>query len=89
MLQLRFLFWISEIVVVLLVMIPIARFLLYQWSFHQLEFVNRFSHGEQMRLCRLGTDSLRTHRRRKPDSNPRSRYEKSAPAQSAVRARPT
>jgi hypothetical protein len=29
MLQLRFLFWISEIVVVLLMIIPIARFLLY------------------------------------------------------------
>jgi hypothetical protein len=45
MLQLRCLFWISEIVVVLLVIIPIARFLLYQWSLRELEFVNRFSQG--------------------------------------------
>jgi hypothetical protein len=45
MLRLRFLFWISEVVVVLLVIIPIARFLLYQWSLRELEFTNRFSQG--------------------------------------------
>jgi hypothetical protein len=45
MLQLRFLFWISEVVVVLLVVIPIARFLLYQWGLRELEFTNRFSQG--------------------------------------------
>lgn len=45
MLQLRCLFWISEIVVVMLVIIPIARFLLYQWSLRELEFVSRFNQG--------------------------------------------
>ena len=45
MLRLRCLFWISEVVVVLLVIIPIARFLLYQWSLRELEFTNRFSQG--------------------------------------------
>jgi hypothetical protein len=45
MLRLRCLFWIGEIIVVMLVIIPIARFLLYQWSLRELEFVNRFSQG--------------------------------------------
>jgi hypothetical protein len=45
MLQLRCLFWISEIIVVMLVIIPIARFLLDQWSLRELEFVNRFRQG--------------------------------------------
>ena len=45
MVQLRCLFWISEIIVVLLVIIPIARFLLYQWNLRELEFVDRFSQG--------------------------------------------
>jgi len=64
MLQLRCLFWISEIVVVLLVIIPIARFLLYQWSLRELEFVGlrdvaelrpnqiAFGHQRMMELAR-------------------------------------
>ena len=40
---LRLLFWIGEIIVVALVIIPIVRFLLYQWDVRRMEFVNRFS----------------------------------------------
>jgi hypothetical protein len=58
MLQLRCLFWISEIIVVMLVIIPIARFLLYQWSLRELEFVNRFSQGSLGVYLAL----LRSHR---------------------------
>jgi hypothetical protein len=43
LLLLRVLFWISEIVVVALVIIPIFRFLLYQWGARKQEFDNRFT----------------------------------------------
>ena len=43
MLLLRMLFWVSEIIVVSLVIMPIIRFLIYQWGARKLEFENRFT----------------------------------------------
>ena len=41
--MLRALFWISEVIIVALVLIPVIRFLLYQWGTRKQEFVNRLS----------------------------------------------
>lgn len=45
--MLRALFWIGEVSVVALVVIPVARFLLYQWETRRQEFYNRLS-GDDM-----------------------------------------
>jgi len=41
--MLRALFWISETIIVALIIIPVARFLLYQWEDRKHEFFNRLS----------------------------------------------
>jgi len=41
--MLRALFWISEVIIVALVVIPVMRFLFYQWGTRKQEFVNRLS----------------------------------------------